>query len=296
MRPAPQQHLARCNLWTASRWPSSVGLPVAAAVGRRTLSLSQARGIMGCLPAHGCSPRWMEPWALASSLRCFASGRRDPYEVLGVPRAATQLEIKRAYLQEAKKVHPDINSSPDATKRFQALAEAYQVLGNPETRAHFDRHGAGPSEQGFASGSGARRSARPEPADDADHEPVDAGRLFRAVMEELGAEQVIEYMKTVQSDAAEAAKKAQEGDLQPAKDFALRHKTLAAMVILPAFALLRFPGLVAAALRLLVAGGLLLMQAILRDPHLQRLVGRYAWYSWQMLIQRAKARARAKKP
>jgi len=63
----------------------------------------------------------------------------DPYEVLGVGRAATQEEIRKAYRQLAKKNHPDLH--PDdkgAEARFKEIAAAYDILGDEQKRARFD--------------------------------------------------------------------------------------------------------------------------------------------------------------
>lgn len=67
--------------------------------------------------------------------------RRDFYEVLGVRRDASQDEIQRAYRKLARDTHPDVNKSPDAEKRFQEIAEAYDVLSAPETRRRYDAFG-----------------------------------------------------------------------------------------------------------------------------------------------------------
>lgn len=63
----------------------------------------------------------------------------DPYSVLGVPRTATQEEIRKAYRKLAKKLHPDLNPG-DAAKlaEFQAVSAANDLLGDPETRKRFD--------------------------------------------------------------------------------------------------------------------------------------------------------------
>jgi curved DNA-binding protein CbpA len=67
---------------------------------------------------------------------------KDYYEVLGVPRTATDTEIKRAFRQRARELHPDVNTSPDATRQFQRVNEAYQVLGDPSRRSTYDRTGS----------------------------------------------------------------------------------------------------------------------------------------------------------
>lgn len=78
--------------------------------------------------------------------------KRDYYEVLGVARTATEIEIKRAYRQIAIKYHPDKNpDDPQSEEKFKEAAEAYSVLSDKEKRARYDRfgHAAAASGQGF---------------------------------------------------------------------------------------------------------------------------------------------------
>lgn len=78
---------------------------------------------------------------------------RDPYELLGVDRSATQDEIKGAFRKLASQHHPDRNPGDDgAQERFKQLNAAYQILSDPQKRAAFDRFGAAGMGQGNAGG------------------------------------------------------------------------------------------------------------------------------------------------
>lgn len=67
--------------------------------------------------------------------------RRDFYEILDVPRTATQDEIQRAYRKLARQHHPDVNKQPGAEDRFKEISEAYDVLSDPQTRRRYDAFG-----------------------------------------------------------------------------------------------------------------------------------------------------------
>jgi DnaJ-class molecular chaperone len=64
---------------------------------------------------------------------------RDPYQILGVPRSANEAEIKKAFRKLAKIHHPDQNKDPKAGAKFAELNAAYEILGDAEKRAQFDR-------------------------------------------------------------------------------------------------------------------------------------------------------------
>lgn len=68
---------------------------------------------------------------------------RDPYEVLGVSKDASKEEVSKAYRRLARKYHPDTNpgNAEEATEKFKEVARAYEILGDPAKRAHFDRFG-----------------------------------------------------------------------------------------------------------------------------------------------------------
>jgi len=91
--------------------------------------------------------------------------------VMGVPRDATEAQIKQAYRKLARKYHPDVSKEKDAEARFKEVGEAYEVLKSPEKRAAYDQLGQGPRpgeefrpppdwDAGFEfSGAGGRDSA-----------------------------------------------------------------------------------------------------------------------------------------
>ena len=99
---------------------------------------------------------------------------RDPYDVLGVSKKASEAEIKKAFRTLAKKYHPDTHSGDaSAVKKFQEVNAAYEIVGDKEKRAQFDRgeidangqpKGFEPGAQGYGGyhpGAGARSGAGP---------------------------------------------------------------------------------------------------------------------------------------
>ena len=63
---------------------------------------------------------------------------KDYYTLLGVPRNATQDQLRSAYREAALRLHPDKNVAPGETELFLEISQAYEVLSNPESRAEYD--------------------------------------------------------------------------------------------------------------------------------------------------------------
>merc|ERR1712223_2030548 len=86
-------------------------------------------------------------WLNFLTLLCFLISYLDSieaknyYNILGVKKSATKIEIKKSFREKAKLYHPDKNGSPDAEQKFRELAEAYEILSDSEKRQAYDHGG-----------------------------------------------------------------------------------------------------------------------------------------------------------
>ena len=78
-------------------------------------------------------------------------GKKDYYEILGIPRTATEDEIKKAYRKLALRLHPDKNKAPQAEEAFKQLSKACACLTDKEKRTFYDQYGTEETQQQFAS-------------------------------------------------------------------------------------------------------------------------------------------------
>jgi molecular chaperone DnaJ len=85
-----------------------------------------------------------------------AASTKDYYEILGIPRDASETEIKKAFRRRARETHPDVNGHENAEEEFKACNEAYDVLSDPAKKQMYDTYGtadpraAGPGPGDFA--------------------------------------------------------------------------------------------------------------------------------------------------
>ena len=80
---------------------------------------------------------------------------KDPYKLLGVPKTASDAEIRKAYRSLAKKYHPDVNKDPKSQERFKEISAAHTLLSDKDMKKRYDSgqvDGSGQQQNPFAGG------------------------------------------------------------------------------------------------------------------------------------------------
>ncbi|XP_075292303.1 dnaJ homolog subfamily A member 3, mitochondrial isoform X2 [Opisthocomus hoazin] len=177
----------------AGGWSRWVGAIAAAARSRgpgdgRLPLLWRVRGLGGPRPlaarrllplCAGLRAAGTERPAAAFHSSAGARAKEDYYRVLGVPRSASQKEIKKAYYQLAKKYHPDTNKDdPKAKEKFAQLAEAYEVLSDEVKRKQYDAYGTASFDAGAAGAGAGQQYWSSGPS-------IDPEELFRKIFGEF---------------------------------------------------------------------------------------------------------------
>eukprot|EP00741_Cyanophora_paradoxa_P008838 tig00001384_g8555.t1 len=144
-RRAASQHFreARCRCACAQRPRSTLlageGPAALRGVSHRLFTSLAAARAAGGESAFGDACAARRPFHATAPA---ATPKRDPYEVLGVPKSASAADLKKAYFQLAKKYHPDVNKSDkDAEKKFAEINAAYDILKDDEKRKMYDQFG-----------------------------------------------------------------------------------------------------------------------------------------------------------
>ncbi|KAF6271371.1 DnaJ heat shock protein family (Hsp40) member A3 [Rhinolophus ferrumequinum] len=159
---------------------ASLGLKLSVTTFAPSLGARGPRALLTLRPGVNFTGVQSYPFVCTASFHTSTPlAKEDYYQILGVPRNASQKEIKKAYYQLAKKYHPDTNKDdPKAKEKFSQLAEAYEVLSDEMKRKQYDTYGSA----GFDPGAGGPRQSywKAGPT-------VDPEELFRKIFGEFSS-------------------------------------------------------------------------------------------------------------
>ena len=142
------RRLARKSVAEADAWLALGFAPTSAVVAKARASAPKTPWLSNILwvAAVACEV------ALLQNLPANESGPFDPYEVLGLERAASLAEIKSAYRGLALELHPDKNPSAEAAAQFLLVTKAHRVLTDATARDNYEKYGTPDGYQGFTGG------------------------------------------------------------------------------------------------------------------------------------------------
>lgn len=159
---------------------ASLGRKLSVVAFAPSLGARSPRALLTLRPGVSLTGAKSYPFICTASFHTSAPlAKEDYYQILGVPRNASQKDIKKAYYQLAKKYHPDTNKDdPKAKEKFSQLAEAYEVLSDEVKRKQYDAYGSAGFDPG--AGSSGQSYWRGGPT-------VDPEELFRKIFGEFSS-------------------------------------------------------------------------------------------------------------
>jgi len=223
-----------------------------------------------------------------------------PYEILNISRNATQKEIKMAYFKEAKKNHPDLNPNDSQAKiKFQIIADAYSILSDTSKKREYDNYGRVQGYDNFGKASkntsyqsyNGQRNDNYGNSNNYYHE--NAEEVFKRVQEDVDIirEAFQEYIDEMKSEFAYAMDCASRGDWTEVWNLAKTYKGVFIGIVFPAIIFLRFPALIAVAMRLAVIGSQLLFMGLVRSGNLEVTVN----WLWRRIVALALEKRKRKR-
>lgn len=189
----------------------------------------------------------------------FSWSDLSPYDLLGVPRHATEKEIKIAYFREAKKCHPDLNpNDPEAKEKFQAVAAAYELLSDAKRRAQYDATGFTGQQQYTNNGSteGGSQHYYGQRSDYGGYGQQHAEDVFRNVQGDLDVikEAMVLLREEWRDEFNLFLDALHRRDWNQVWEMAKEHRLLISVVVIPTVLFLRYPPAVFAVMRMAMAG------------------------------------------
>lgn len=160
-------------------------------------------------------------------------------------------------------MHPDVNDSPEATRRFQEVSDAYEAISTAERRRNYN-----PARGTSAGSSAGSSSGGFSDFGHFGHQAVDPEEVFKTVLHDMGVgtDVVKFYLQDLQDDVAEVSDAVKDGHYDPLWDFVNRRKGLFAATLLPLLVIFRMPGLALAALTVVPRIGLSILSVVSRLP------------------------------
>ena len=220
-----------------------------------------------------------------------------PYEVLSISRSATQKEIKLAYFKEAKKNHPDLNpNDPQAKLKFQVIADAYSILSDSLKKKEYDTFGR---VRGYSNFGTPSSNTSYQEYTGQSHGSYGSGgygnaeEIFKKVQEDVDIirEAFQEYVEDLKAELTYAMDCAARGEWGEVWNLTKAYRGLFIGVVFPALVFLRFPALIAVAMRLAVLGSQLLFMGLVNSGNFEVAV-RWLWRRLVALALEKKKRKR----